>query len=300
MQIQDELCKLPFARARSNLLGKDLSTFAIGGAVGVLCEPDSVEELCALMQYISLNKISYKILGAGSNVLFPDEALKDVLIRLGRGFRTLRAIGNARFIIGGAYSLMSLSRELCEAGFSGLEFAGGIPASLGGALRMNAGAHAAEICSCLETAQLVLASGEKAELTAAELNFSYRHSELPEGSVVIGAVLKLSEGDASSIALKRSDFLAERKRRQPLTLPSAGSVFKNPSLDLPAGMLIESLGLRGRRQGGAQISELHGNWIVNPTRSASAKDVVGLIELCKTKALEARKIALETELQIWG
>ena len=162
---------------------------------------------------------------------------------------------------------------------------------------MNAGAHGGEMSNIIACVDLVLASGEKQRLPAKELEFSYRHSVMPEGSIVIGAEIKLIPGVAAEISERRQNFLNDRKKNQPLTLPSCGSVFKNPFGSARAGELIEQCGLKGTRRGGAQISEKHGNWIVTPERQAKTADVLELIALCQTTVKSKTRIDLEREVR---
>lgn len=288
---------------RQAVPGSSLTTFAIGGVCRAVAEPHSVSDLSILIRMLGDAAIPWSILGAGSNVLVNDEGIGHWIIRLGRGFRTLEELSrdssSVRFSVGGSYSLMSLSRELSGRGFAGLEFAGGIPASFGGAVRMNAGAHAGEIADVLESVIVVDREGRIQELTCAQLQYSYRHSALPADSIVVSGRLRLTVDDPLRIAEKRTHCLEERKLRQPLTLPSAGSVFKNPSPQQSAGWLIEQCGLKGRSIGGARISEKHANWIVNESRSARAADVRELIQLCQGEVQEKFGVPLQTEVIFW-
>jgi UDP-N-acetylmuramate dehydrogenase len=165
---------------------------------------------------------------------------------------------------------------------------------------MNAGAHGGEMADVLQSVQLALPDGTVCWLPAKEFAFSYRHAILPEGSMVTAARIQLRPGAESETAARRADYLAERKKRQPLTLPSAGSVFKNPAHGGSAGFLIEQAGLRGHSLGGASVSDMHGNWIVNRKREASYSDVIGLIDLCQDRVQQTTGILLEPEIVRWG
>lgn len=285
-------------RSRTGVPLAALTTFAIGGPVACLAEPDSPAELGRLLQFLSAEGIPWRILGAGSNILAADEVHPGCVIRLGRGLRYVHPCGGGVFRVGGAMALMSLSRELSEGGFAGLEFAGGIPASLGGAVRMNAGAHGAEMASVLRSLT-VYEQGELHEYAAAALPFSYRHSGLSEQAIVVEATIALTPGDPRTSRELRAKHLAYRKETQPLSLPSAGSVFRNPDPHHPAGRLIEACGLKGARSGGARISELHGNWIVNEGRTAAARDVQTLIARCQTAVREQHGFELHPEVVWW-
>lgn len=283
---------------KRSVSGKECSTMYVGGELALLVEPQSEEELQRTCVVLAQHQRPIKLLGAGSNILIPDSGIGDVVLRLGRGFRTLQSKLN-EFYVGGAMSLMSLSRELSEAGFSGLEFAGGIPASLGGAVRMNAGAHGGEMAEVLKSVRVCSRGGEFTEIPASQLQLSYRRCTLPEGAIVVGATIALTAGDKAQIAARRQHFLAERKARQPLHLPSAGSVFKNPSPSQSAGAVLEAAGMKGQSIGGASVSTMHANWIVNAERRASASDVCALIKRCQQAAKSAASVDLEPELIVW-
>lgn len=284
---------------RPNIPGTQLTTFAIGGPISYLVEPENLLELQTTLKYFSDSAINYRILGAGSNLLIPDSGVADYVLRLGRGFRYINPIGSNKFEVGGATSLMTLCRDLSNDGFSGLEFAGGIPASMGGALRMNAGAHKGDLSSIVERVVVLDKKGSEIIFSKNELKFSYRYSDLPKDSVVTSVVISLKEGNASDVLKLRAEYLAERKRRQPLTSPSAGSVFKNPTSEITAGMLIERAGLKGGDEGGAKISELHANWIVNESRRATADNVEMLIKRIRETVRKKEGFDLVPEVVTW-
>ncbi len=275
--------------------GAKVTTFAIGGALSELITVQATESLAEVVRAVGTR---YRILGNGSNLIIADEGLVTPVIKLGSGFRTLEQVGTA-VTVGGSYSLMTLARETASRGLAGLEFAGGIPASVGGAVRMNAGAHGGEIFESLTTIRGVTKDGDVVEIDPRSLPFRYRHSGLPEGFIVTQAVFSLTPDQSNAIDARRASFLAHRKATQPLTLPCAGSVFKNPSPQLAAGKVLDDLGMKGTSHGGAKISEKHANWIVNESRQASAADVHALISLCQQKAL-TKEVALETEIITWS
>lgn len=276
-----------------------LTTFAIGGPLQFVVTVESLWELQAVQKLLATEKQQTRVLGFGSNVLVADQGIRGWVVRLGQSFRSVERLEGDRFIIGGGASLMSVARKISGDGFSGLEFAAGIPASLGGAVFMNAGAHGAEIAERLERVSVVMSDGSFRVFERDELPWKYRHSGLPREATVISAELTLPSGDKERIARACSDNLAHRKNTQPLSLPSAGSVFKNPSPELSAGKLLEDAGLKGVSVGGAMISSLHANWIVNPDRRASASDVLALISLCQERVSERWGIDLEPEVRIW-
>lgn len=284
---------------RSGVPGARCCTLSIGGRLAALVEPRSLEELSRFVAFFSQYKQEYRVLGAGSNLLIPDGGVACWVLRLGREFRSMKALGGGRFDVGGATSLMTVSRELSEAGFSGIEFAGGIPASFGGALRMNSGAHGAEMSDVLSELVCVMNDGTVATFKRSELSCRYRDAGIPAGAVIASGVITLLPSDSDSCRTKRAACLAMRKRTQPLTQPSAGSVFKNLSGGSAAGELLERAGLKGRMAGGAQVSTMHANWIVNPERAAKAQDVRELIGLCQAKVRGEFGIELEPEIVLW-
>lgn len=287
----------PMSRVRSEVLATPLTTFQIGGPLQILFEPASEHELALGVRVIATAGVEWRILGCGSNLLVPTAGVRGVTIKLGRSFKSVTRAGDV-VTVGAATALMALSRELSEAGLSGLEFAGGIPASLGGAVRMNAGAHGGEMARVVRRVRGVLPTGELVEVSAAELDFGYRHASLPVGLIVTAVTLELKHGDREVSMAQRAHFLAARKAAQPLQVPSAGSIFRNPAQE-SAGRLIERLNLKGLQCGGAEISALHGNWIVNPDRRATDADVKSLIATIQDNVRAQTQIELTPELVIW-
>jgi UDP-N-acetylmuramate dehydrogenase len=253
-----------------------------------------------MMRAIAQLGVQRRALGAGSNLLIADTVGDQIGLRLGNSFRTLESLSDSRLRVGAGMSLMTLSRQAGELGLSGLEFAGGIPAQIGGAVFMNAGAHGGEMASVLEEIELISEDGQLLHVRPSEFSFTYRHSGIPAGMLITGCTLKLTPGAPDGIARRHAECLAERRKRQPLSLPSAGSIFKNPSPDRPAGQVLEELGFKGAAVGGARISELHANWIVNPSRTATAQDVWTLIEQCRDAARQKCQLDLIPEIQRWG
>jgi UDP-N-acetylmuramate dehydrogenase len=264
-------------------------------------EPQTVEELQHLMQ--AVDDVP-KCLGFGSNLLVNDTGIDFTVVRLGRSFRTAQPLPSSTILrVGGSYPLMQLARFAAGVGLSGLEFAAGIPGSLGGAVRMNAGAHHSDIGSIVERIRVVLPDGKIEELQAQELCFSYRSCSLPQAAIIIEADLRLVRGSSTDILSRTTQFLDYRKATQPLSLPSCGSVFRNPLPEesgLSAGALLERCGLKGTLFGGAEVSQLHANWIVNPKRKASALDVFSLIKVCRQQVQLRAAVALQPEVQLWG
>ena len=274
------------------------TTIAAGGLICYQFEVDQVEQLQRLSAYFFKQKIETRVLGAGSNVMFPDRDFLVPVITLGRSFRSWRRLDQQRIEVSGAMSVMTLAREVAALGLSGLEFSAGIPASLGGAIAMNAGAHQHEFSEMIESVTVVLPTGQLETISQKDLNFNYRKTELPLGSVVISSVLRLEPGDSATIREHMQHNLAYRKKTQPLQFASCGSVFRNPERAF-AGELIEACGLKGKKMGEAEISEQHANWIINRNKQATSADVFGLIRLAQASVLERFGISLEPELQLW-
>lgn len=265
--------------------GRELTTICTGGDV-TLCV---VENQTDLKQFLQEHD-EYYILGYGSNVLIPDTGLSKPLLQLGGDFKKLEIFDDHVFI-GSAYSLMTAARKL--SGIVPIEFAAGIPASIGGAVKMNAGAHKAEMSSVIHEIHTVLSNGEIKIFNNPV--FEYRHTNLPNGSVVTGVSLKKSASDLSESQAKLEANLSYRKQTQPLTLPSFGSVFKNPD-GHSAGELIEKAGLKGKVMGDVMISSLHANWIVNPHKTGQTDDILRLIDLCKETVFSSFGVSLEEEV----
>lgn len=286
-------------RIRFDVPASTLTTLAIGGSLQYLVTVENLWDLQAVLKLLNGEGQQARVMGFGSNLLVPDAGVEGWVVRLGPSLRSIDRLEGDRFSVGGGASLMSAARKLSGEGFSGLEFAAGIPASVGGAVFMNAGAHGAEIAERIQRISVVMPDGAFRVYERSELPWAYRHSGLPRGAVVVAAELLLPEGDRARIAELCHNNLAHRKNTQPLSLPSAGSVFKNPSPQRPAGRLLEDAGLKGTSVGGAIISDLHANWIVNPEKKASAEDVLALISLCQQRVRQHSGIELEPEVRLW-
>lgn len=292
--------ELVSGRVREEVAAASMTTIAVGGALRALVTVESVTELRAVRALLAAEGQATEVLGFGSNLLVSDSGVDSWVIKLGSEFRSVAPRGSGRYRISGAASLMAVARRMSEEGLSGLEFAAGIPASVGGAVFMNAGAHGAEIGERIVSVQGVLPDGRLCEWSREQLLWRYRSSGLPSGVVVTSVELQFVPGDRGAIARACAENLAHRRRTQPLTLPSAGSVFKNPSPNMPAGRVLEMAGVKGLRSGGAQVSELHANWIVNPEKTASASNVLELIKECVERAASESGVHLEQEVRMWG
>lgn len=281
------------------------TSFRIGGAADALVAPVDRQDLAALLRELLEQRLPWVVLGGGTNLLVRDGGFRGVAISL----KKMAAIGIAREYrsLGGSFAvihaeagamLAKLLSFSVERGLTGLEFATGIPGTVGGAVCMNAGTAQGEMGDIIDTVTLVSPAGELILRHHEEMKFGYRTANVPADHVVLDARIILRYGDAGKIKARVKQIMAGRKERQPWGLPNAGSVFKNP-LDESAGKLIESAGLKGMTVGGAQVSEKHANFIVN-MGNATAADVLQLMEIIKEKVLERHRIRLEPEIKIIG
>lgn len=278
---------------------KKHTTMKVGGPADIFVEPKSMEAVKKTMEIVRQYGVHWRVIGRGSNLLVLDEGIDGVVIKLGKGISHLK-INGEEVTAGGGYSLVALSTLISRKGLSGLEFASGIPGSVGGAVYMNAGAHGSDISQILKKAHILFADGTMEWLDNEEMEFSYRHSVLQDKrpGICLEAVFKLKAGNREEIVGKMQHNKEYRKETQPWDSPCAGSIFRNP-LPHYAGELIEKAGLKGRQMGGAKISEMHGNFIVNAD-DAKASDVLALIDLAKKTILEKYQIELKTEVEIIG
>ncbi|MCI3148951.1 UDP-N-acetylenolpyruvoylglucosamine reductase [Bacillus cereus] len=275
------------------------TTMKIGGPADILIVPKHVAGIEKTLQLVKQYKTKWIVIGRGSNLLVSDQGIEGVVIRLGEGLDHLE-VEKHKVRVGSGYPLIKLSTLLSRQGLAGLEFASGIPGSVGGAVYMNAGAHKSDISSVLSKALILFEDGTIDWLTNKELEFSYRASVLQtkRPGIVLEAVFQLQAGKREEIVRSMQNNKDYRRETQPWNHPCAGSVFRNPIPHF-AGDLVEKAGLRGYRIGGAQISEMHGNFIVN-TGGASAQDVLSLIELIKHTIKDKFDVDMHTEVEIIG
>jgi UDP-N-acetylmuramate dehydrogenase len=238
------------------------------------------------------------IIGKGSNMLVSDEGFRGAVLRLSGALDTA-SFRDDGVVAGAEYSLITLSLQAAKYGFTGLEFAGGIPGTVGGAICMNAGAHGSDISQILSRALIMNKAGELITIEGNDLDFGYRSSVIQHKPwVVLEATFSLLQGDRTAIRERTKLFKEKRVRTQPLKQPSCGSVFRNP-LPLFAAAVIESCGLKGHSIGGAKFSEIHSNFIVN-TGEATDKDVLALIELAEDRVKQEHGVTLVREVQFVG
>jgi UDP-N-acetylenolpyruvoylglucosamine reductase len=273
------------------------TTLRVGGAADLFVEPDGERDLAIVLEETQRFQVAWRVLGRGSNLLVRDAGVRGVVIALGRPvFATIEGEG-CRLRCGAGARLKEVSNEARRRGLAGLEFLAGIPGSVGGALRMNAGAWNAMTFEVLEEVRYMAPNGSVVERPAAEVPARYRRCDLFRDHIALGAVFRGREATPAEVEKTLNELNAKRWASQPAA-PSAGCIFKNPST-IPAGRLIDELGLKGTRVGGASVSLQHGNFIVNDGH-ATATDVLTLIELIRDRAREQRGVELETEVEILG
>lgn len=278
------------------------TSFKIGGPADLLVEPTNSGELGQLLLYLHEERIDYLILGAGTNVLFHDNGFRGVIIRtaaLDEWEIHQNGSDRCRVTLSAGVPLPAAVSRACKAGLHGMEALWGIPGSFGGAMATNAGAGGIAVAELLESIALVDRVGREILIRKEDLNYAYRTMCLPEGSVAIQGIIRLVRADQGFIAEKLETARSLRRKNQPTDRPSAGCVFKNPFPDVPAGALIDRLGFKGIKTGGAQVSEVHANFIIN-TGNATAEDVLGLIETIRNEALRKEHVNLELELCVIG
>lgn len=277
---------------------KKHTTFRIGGPADYYLCPHSTEELQKILQICRENKLEFFILGNGSNLLVSDKGYRGVVIQLWKNFSDIETEDNTITVKSGTL-LSKVAAEALEESLTGMEFASGIPGTMGGAVMMNAGAYGGEMKDIIREVTVLTREGELLTLSKEEMNFGYRTSVVKEkGYVVISAVLQLRKGDREEIRKVMDELKERRVTKQPLDMPSAGSTFKRPE-GYFAGKLIMDAGLRGFSVGGAQISEKHCGFVVNKG-DATAADVLGLIGEVQKRVQEKFGVALEPEVKFLG
>ena len=237
------------------------------------------------------------MLGRGANVLVSDDGYDGVVVRLdAEEFRRVRRRGG-NLDVGAGVDLMPLVRRCSRDGLAGVAGLAGIPATIGGAIRMNAGGPACEIGEVVQNVRVLTEDRRVVVRTAGEVGFGYRHTKLPGGEVILGATLALQEDDPERVRAEFQEHLTRKQRTQPLAEHSAGCIFKNPAIK-PAGALIDQAGLKGSRVGAAEVSTVHANFIVAGS-GATASDVLHLIDFVRERVLRLFDTELETEIEIW-
>ena len=274
------------------------TSFRIGGPAELMAFPKNGEELRLILEKSYLLDCKPAILGAGTNILAPDEGVSGLVICLKECMDILQQLDDRTIRVGAGVSMARAATCAANCGLSGLEFAHGIPGSVGGGVYMNAGAYGGEICQVCKSVEVMGPDGQIRNLTNEEMDFSYRHSRLEEeGGIVLSATFSLVKKPTEEIRATMQELMARRRNSQPLELPSAGSAFKRPTGGYAAA-LIDQAGLKGYQVGGAGVSEKHAGFAVN-LGGATADDVKKLLSDVSNKVFENTGIRLEPEVRIW-
>jgi UDP-N-acetylenolpyruvoylglucosamine reductase len=273
------------------------TTLRVGGPADLLAEPCSEQDLSGLLRFAGEHSIPLFVLGRGSNLLVRDGGVRGIVISLAHPNFSRVDLEGESLRCGAGARLKVVAAEAKRAGLAGLEFLEGIPGSIGGALRMNAGAMGSWMFDIVSAVRFMNREGQAGELPASEVPVQYRACPLFREHIALGAVVQGRPDSRDAIDQRMQAFSRKRWKSQPAA-PSAGCMFKNPA-EIPAGKLIEELGLKGTRVGGARVSDEHGNFIVNDGQ-ATARDVLELAELIRERAVASRGIRLETEVEIIG
>jgi UDP-N-acetylmuramate dehydrogenase len=277
------------------------TSIGVGGRADALVFPESAAEFGKLVALLRAEGIPVFFVGNGTNLIVRDDGFRGVIVST-KSLRSVRiedrGKDRAAILAEAGASLAEVVALTAKEALTGMEFCAGIPGSVGGGVRMNAGAWGSELKDVIEAVSLLNGEGRIKLCERADLPFEYRNLTLPEGACVLSGVFVLARGSREAVEERIREILRTRTGKHPLDYRSAGSIFKNPK-GMPAGKIIDEAGLKGARIGGAQVSEKHGNFIVN-LGSATAKDICSLIEHVQYKVLEAKGIALEPEVKIIG
>lgn len=287
---QETLCR------RDEPLAKR-TTMRVGGKADLFIEPRNEAELALIVRFCETRHVPYFLLGRGSNLLIRDGGIRGVVISLAHEHFSRIEIADMRLTCGAGARMKTVAQEAKRSGIAGMEFMEGIPGNIGGGLRMNAGAMQSEMFAVVESVRFMDRQGNVHERSAGEVPVEYRHCALFDENIALGVVLSGRPDEPAAIDARMQTYSQKRWASQP-PKPSAGCIFKNPAV-IPAGKLVDELGLKGTRVGGAVVSDEHGNFIVNDG-SATAKDVLALIEIIKQKVRQTRGIEMRTEVQIIG
>ena len=278
---------------------KKHTTMKVGGPCDCMVEPSSIEEIQKVLEYVKENNIKYYIIGNGSNLLVKDEGVHALIIKIANKFSGFEVNGEYIKAYSGC-SVPKLSQIAKENSLSGLEFACGIPGSVGGGIRMNAGAYGSEMVNVVEKVGFLDENGNLKEIDGKDAHFTYRHSMFVDNPqyVVVYAIYKLVKGNKEEISKIMEENMNSRKQKQPIEYPNFGSVFKRPE-GYFVGKLVDDCGLKGYKIGGAQVSTKHSGFMIN-AGDATCKDVLDLIEYVKEKVYEKFNVKLQEEVVILG
>lgn len=277
----------------------DYCTFRTGGNAKIFYEPASEQEIIQTIADLKKDKIPYFILGNGSNVLVSDKGYDGAIIHIGEKFSAVTVLPDNKIFAESGATLFQIARIALDNSLKGLEFASGIPGTLGGGITMNAGAYDGELKNVLESVKILTDGLRIVTTDIDDMDMSYRHSRIQdENSIVLGGTFRLSAGEQTEIENRMKDFSRKRSSKQPLNYPSAGSTFRRPQ-NCFAGTTIEQCGLKGKTIGGAQVSEKHAGFIINKN-NATSSDIYNLIRLVQQTVKEQTGIQLETEVKLLG
>lgn len=297
-ELTGELERVDGLRVRTDVPLGRLTTFKIGGPAAVVATPETVEALQALQRLVAESGAPVFVFGNGSNLLVSDEGFDGVVIRIGSKLGSIEVAGPDRLAIGAGTLWSKVLRFVTKEGWTGLEYGAGIPGTLGGAVATNAGTRGGDTAGRLVEATGVDAAGEIRTVPAGELAFRYRGCDLPPGFVVTGTLFRAERTDPGRVEETVRGYQAERRRDQPEREPSAGCIFKNPP-GASAGKLIDVTGLKGESVGGAVVSPVHGNFIIN-RGGATAADVLRLVERVRERVRAEHGVELELEVRTVG
>lgn len=296
-EIKKRLSQIPGCKVKDNEPLYPYTSFKIGGPADILVEPADIDSLQEVMQVAAEAQVPYFILGKGSNLLVGDLGIRGLVIVMNQ-LSQIQVLGT-RLRAGAGVTLAKLAVHALEAGLTGLEFASGIPGTLGGAVVMNAGAYDGEMKDVITQVIALTPAGERRTISNADAEFAYRHSIFQENGWIVAEVeLELCKGETEKIRAKMNELNSRRKEKQPLEYPSAGSTFKRPT-GYYAGGLIEQSGLKGYSVGDAQVSEKHAGFVINRGK-ASAVEVLRLIRHVQQTVYEQHGVNLEPEVRLVG
>jgi UDP-N-acetylmuramate dehydrogenase len=272
------------------------TTYRIGGPAAILFAPAQAEAVAEAVAWAKREGVPWMTIGLGSNLLVKDAGFPGLVVKIGKGLDAVSQKGSS-WKVGAGLPTPLLARRTAEGGWAGVHRLIGVPGTVGGGVFMNAGAHGQDYAAVLASATVLAPDGQIRDLSRKAIPFEYRHSGL-HGNVVLGATLRLEEDDPGKLRADLAMYLKRRREGTPFDQPCCGSVFRNPE-EMTAGRLIDRCGLRGRRVGGAVISELHANYIVN-RGGATADDVLRLIDIARTAVFKEYGIELTLEVQVVG
>lgn len=299
MSLYSELCRLCDelkCEYSTEAMLKDYTSFKIGGKAGIMVFPDTIEKISEIILFAKSRNIDIFVIGKGSNLLVNDNGINGIVINT-CNLDKIELIDETTIKCQSGISLSRLCRFALDNSLTGLEFAFGIPGTAGGAAYMNAGAYGGEMKDVLVSCNHIESDGTLSSFSGNELSLGYRHSAYSDSNCIITElIIKLQKGDKSEIKLRMDELIAKRKDKQPLEYPSAGSTFKRPE-GYFAGALIEDCGLKGYTVGGAQVSEKHAGFVIN-IGSATASDVISVIQHCQKTVFEKTGVNLEAEVKI--